>query len=101
VKSSGMQTAIWEIVYETGDTYDIMMRVFNVNAGNTTVNLARLLAGTWLDRLPGPTATAPMIVLSSPHRQDFITVVPDAPSLALFAGGLLFGRWSVRRKQQA
>lgn len=98
VKSAAMQLAIWEIVHETAASYSVTGGAFNVNAGNANVNAARTLANTWLSEIPGLTVAAPMIALGSPTRQDFITVVPVPPSIALFAGGLLFGLWSVRRR---
>lgn len=101
VKSAAMQLAIWEIVHETSGTYGVTGGTFNVNAGNTNVNSARILADEWLAELPGLSAVAPMIALGSPTRQDFITVVPVPPSIALFSGGLLFGLWGVRRRHRA
>jgi hypothetical protein len=99
VKTAAMQIAIWEIVHETAATYSVTGGLFNVNAGNANVNAARTLANTWLAELPGLTATAPMVAFGSPTNQDFITVVPVPPSVALFAGGLLFGIWSTRRRK--
>jgi hypothetical protein len=99
VKSAAMQIAVWEIVYETGSAYDVTTGAFNVNASAGNVNSARSQANLWLAGLPSLTAAAPIIALSSPDRQDFITVVPVPPSVALFAGGLLFGLWGVRRRQ--
>lgn len=99
VKSAAMQIAIWEITHETSGTYNVTNGTFSVNSGNTNVNAARTLANTWLSEIPGLTVAAPMIALSSPTRQDFITVVPVPPSIALFAGGLLFGLWGVRRRR--
>ncbi len=99
VKTAAMQLAIWEIVHETASAYDVTSGFFNANAGNADVNAARALANTWLSELPGLTTMAPVIALGSPTNQDFITVVPVPPSLALFAGGLLFGLWGVRRRK--
>ncbi|MCE2946727.1 MAG: hypothetical protein ACK515_00015 [bacterium] len=101
VKSVAMQLAVWEIVHETSGAYGITSGTFNVNAGNANVNAARIQADTWLAELPGLTTLAPMIALVSPTRQDFITVVPVPPSIVLFAGGLLFGLWGVRRRRTA
>jgi hypothetical protein len=99
VKTVAMQLAIWEIVHETAGSYSVTGGLFNVNAGNANVNDARSLADKWLAELPGLTATVPMLTLSSATNQDFITVVPVPPSVALFAGGLLFGLWGVRRRR--
>lgn len=100
VKTAAMQLAIWEIVHETEASYSVTGGLFNVNAGNANVNAARTLANTWLAELPDLTATVPMVVWGSPTQQDFITVVPVPPSIALFAGGLLFGLWGVRRRSR-
>jgi hypothetical protein len=96
--TAAMQLAIWEIVYETRTTYDVNSGAFEVTAGD---NAARNAANLLLASLPGLTATAPLTALGSPNNQDFITIIPVPPSIALFAGGLLLGLWGVRRRKVA
>jgi len=94
--SGAMQLAIWEIVYETSGIYGLTGGSFEVTSSSDAGAVAQ--ANTWLLGLGSLTATAPIIALGSPDTQDFITIIPVPPSLALFAGGLLFGLWGVRRR---
>ncbi len=94
--TGAMQLAIWEIVYETSGTYGLTGGTFEVTSSNDAAAVAQ--ANTWLAGLGNLTAMAPIIALGSADTQDFITIIPVPPSLALFAGGLLFGLWGVRRR---
>ncbi|MBC7781591.1 MAG: hypothetical protein H7125_15975 [Proteobacteria bacterium] len=91
--TTAMQLAIWEIVYETGPAYTVDAGGFEVTGGDAG---SRALANTYLANLGS--ISAPLLALGSPDQQDFITVIPVPPSMALFAGGLLFGLWGVRRR---
>jgi hypothetical protein len=96
-RTAAFQLAVWEIVHET------LSATYNVNSGSFAIlsdtdhGAARAQANTWLASLDSLTATAPMISLTSPTAQDFITAVVPVPSSAvLFAGGLLLGLWGMR-----
>lgn len=98
INSAAMQLAIWEIVYETGQSYSLATGTFTAsNGANADYTSARAQANQWLQNLGN--VLAPLVALSNPDRQDFITVVPVPPSAALLGTGLLFGLWTMRRRR--
>ncbi len=103
-EAAAFQLALWEMVHETGGTYDISSGGFYLEALNTSssnnngatfsglINLANnyLDSGNW-------TGQASLVKLYDGDNQPFIVEVPEPTTLALFGlGGLL-----LRRKRRA
>lgn len=97
--SSAFQLAIWEIVNETGNHFDLTKGSFSASGSSYG---AIELANSWLIGLSsGDVATRyDLAVLASPSRQDLavFTRVPEPGTLALLALGVL-GFAATRRKK--
>jgi hypothetical protein len=97
--SSAFQLAIWEIVNETGSTFDLTRGTFSATGSSYG---AIELANSWLTGLSsgGAVTRYDLAVLASPTRQDlaFFRQVPEPGTIALLALGIL-GFAVTRRKK--
>lgn len=77
--------AIWEIIYETDPTWNVIS-----GAGfSTPDSTAAELANTWLGQLTGNSAyfAAGLVAISSETGQDYVVQIPEPATLSLLAIG--------------
>jgi len=93
--SAAFQLAAWEIMYETGGSYNLSSGNFTED-GNATVHG---IAQGYLDSLGGPSVYS-VQKLESPTSQDFVvtTPVPEPSTYAMLVAGLGLLGWVKRRK---
>jgi hypothetical protein len=93
--SAAFQLAAWEIMYETGGSYNLSGGNFTEN-GNATVHG---IAQGYLDTL-GATSVYTVQKLESPSSQDFVltSAVPEPSTYAMLMAGLGLLGWMKRRK---
>lgn len=88
-QAAALQTAIWEVLFETGDTLDAAHGYFRVKYNSPVTDAANEMLAT----LPEDyTPLASTVILASPWHQDVITRqppsgVPEAGTLMLLAAG--------------
>jgi hypothetical protein len=106
IKSAALQLAMWELVHETGATYDITAGNFqlsslNVNSSNNNgatyaglVNLANgyLDSSNW-------TGSADLILLDDGTYQPFLVEVPEPSTITLLVGLLTIGSMGLLRRK--
>jgi hypothetical protein len=105
VKTAAMQTAIWEIVYDTGR--NLTSGAFIASGGTSVDGQAQ----TYLNSSNWTPPAAGLIALVSPNNQDWISIrsgpldgtvqIPVPSSLPLLAAGLLFCALGIRRRNAA
>jgi hypothetical protein len=93
--SAAFQLAAWEIMYETGGSYNLSGGNFTEN-GNATVHS---IAQGYLNTL-GTADVYTVQKLESPSSQDFVltTPVPEPSTYAMLVAGLGLLGWMKRRK---
>lgn len=98
--SAVLQTAIWEIIFETSATYDFNAGTFKASSADIATQTA-LNAFLWGDVL-GATITHTVDKLFSPTRQDFMVITPTPePSTLGLMGAALIGITTMIRRRKA
>lgn len=93
VQSTGVQLAIWELIYETGNSYSLDTGTFTNTPSSSNGFANTLLAG-----FSSTTSLYNVDVLKNDNHQDFLvlTAVPEPQAYALALAGLalvgVFGR---------
>jgi hypothetical protein len=95
LKASAFQLAVWEIVNETGGTYDSAAGSFI--KGDGTV---QTLANTYLSSIVGATAASGLFALTNDGKQDFMVQVVPIPAAAWLLGSGLLGLFGLARRKQ-
>lgn len=90
-QAAAMQAAIWEIVYEDSQAWDVKthdttdtMNSFKIDGDDTV----EALANTWLGYLDGAGSYANIVALSNEHYQDYVVRVPVPAAVLLGMLGL-------------
>ena len=98
--SGAMQAAVWEVVYEVGNSYDLNGGAFKASAANLIDAASFAGINAILLNLASYSPTAQLSVLQSDNDQDFITpTIPEPGTWALLIAGLgVVGMVSRRRK---
>ena len=87
--SAAMQAGIWEILYETGASYNIMSGSFSVGASDAATTTAFGTVNSYLARLSTYNASYTINVLASDSNQDFlVATVPEPSTWALLIAGI-------------
>jgi len=92
-KSTGVQLAIWELIYETGSSYSLSSGTFQ-----NTPSSSNAYADSLLSAFSSTTSMYNVDVLKNKDHQDFLilTAVPEPQAYALALAGLalvgVFGR---------
>jgi len=98
-----LQMAVWEIVYETSGTFDVLLGNFSTSAGipnyGTDNSGATAQANTWLTGLAGFTAAENLYALTLDGTQDFLVQTPLPAAVWLLGSGLL-GLFGISRRRQ-
>lgn len=83
VEAAALQSAIWEVIFETASTLNVTTGAFSITDGSGVY----AQANTWLATLPaGPYVPSPdTIVLDAVDGQDVL--IPEPTSMALLAIG--------------
>jgi len=93
-KAEAFGAAVWEIVYEdvpgVVGGWDVRTDGTRGSGGFRATGLDYQLANSWLASLDGTGAMANLRVLSHDSGQDFLVVVPEPATVALFAIGGVF-----------
>jgi hypothetical protein len=96
-QAAALQLAVWEIVNETGGTYNVNSGVFNVGSRGTTTT--RAAANTLLAGLSGYTAAKNLYALTNATYQDFLVQTP-IPAAAWLLGSGLLGLFGISRRRR-
>jgi len=102
-KSAAMQSAVWEVIYETSGTYDLLGGTFKVL--NTSPAGTRAAVNTLNGEWGNINTTLPTLFadkLTNANRQDFLltTPVPEPEAFAMMLAGLgLVGAIARRRSR--
>lgn len=87
--SAAMQAGIWEIIYETGPSFNLVGGTFHGTAGTAAGQLAFNQIDVFLANLGFYSASATVQVLENGERQDFVIgTVPEPGTWALLGAGL-------------
>ncbi len=97
-RQAAFQIAIWEIVYETGNAYDLGAGSAKFFGGSAASSGALTLATNWLGALSGVKQGVNLTVLESRGHQDQVTPVPEPSTYVLMAAGLLGIGFIARRR---
>ncbi len=96
-QAAAIQIAIWEVLYETADSYDIRHGAFKAGGNNQVTNLAQVL----LDSVPVSYDPSPTtIFLYSESKQDMMISggeIPEPGTMALLSIG---GAMTVIRRRR-
>lgn len=100
--STAFQLALWEIVYESGSSYDLGTGTFTASGGTATAGIYNT-ANNWLANLGSLGSVYKQVdVYQSGSFQDFTTVStvpePEAYALALASLGVLIGARRINRR---
>ena len=100
--SAAMQAAIWEIIYQSGLSYDVLGGTFKVTPNDASYLGAFAAVNGFLGNL-GNVAAYRIDVLVSPSAQDFLvaTAIPEPGTWALMMAGLGVLGFVARRRKTA
>ncbi|EXI68996.1 MAG: PEP-CTERM motif protein [Candidatus Accumulibacter adjunctus] len=100
-KSAAMQSAVWEVIYETSGTYNLAGGTFVATSSGATQTALNTLNGQWANiNATLPTLFADKLV--NANHQDFLltTPVPEPEAFAMMLAGLgLVGAIARRRSR--
>jgi len=96
-RSTAIQAGIWEILYETGNSFGLGTGTFRAAPGSVTQADLNVVDG-YLANLGSYAATSFTAYVSREH-QDFITAVPEPETYALMLAGLMATGFVARRKR--
>ena len=103
-QSAGFQLALWELVYETGNKFDVSKGKFKASGNTTAVTAAVNFANDLLKGLDGDaTQNYEMTFLQSKHSQNLVTanVAPiPLPAAGFLMLGALGGLGLAARKRR-
>ena len=98
--SGAIQSAIWEIAYEVGSSYDFLGGAFKVGAANQLNDPTFATFNSILMNLDSYNPSAQIYMLRNSQNQDFIVAVPEPGTWAMLVAGLgVLGLVSRRRQR--